>query len=289
MTLEQTQQRRQAIATIHDIVGAMRAIAAGRIQSAQRALASSRRYEDLVVRAIVALTARLDSFPFLEVLGKPTLLVTMTSEQPLCGIFNQDVLSLAVRRLHELREEAEVRLMVVGHRGLRQLAAHGIVPDAAQPAATSVHGLRDVVKHLAAWVDQRFVAGELGTLRVIYNRYKSISEQVPTDEQILPIDLATIRQSVLPVKTIYNRQVSDPVLLAGLVSQYAFVRLFRIAADSFASEQASRLTAMDGATRNTEKMLNSILDLERRERQGEITRQVLELVAARFSTGSPIA
>ncbi|MBX9790088.1 MAG: F0F1 ATP synthase subunit gamma [Pirellulales bacterium] len=285
MTFEQTQRRRQVIATIHDIVGAMRAIAAGRIQSAQRALASSRRYEDVVLRAILALTEGLDSCPFREVLGTPALLVVMTSEQPLCGTFNQAVLSLADRRFHELREKGDVRLMVVGHRGLRQLAMHGMVSDAAEAAATSVHGLRDVVKRLATWVDQRFVAGELGTLRAVYNRYKSISEQIPTDEQILPIDLTKIRESALPVKTTYVRQLSDPVLLAGLISQYAFIRLFRIAADSFASEQASRLTAMDGATRNTEKMLNSMLDLERRERQGEITRQVLELVASRFSAG----
>ena len=285
MTLEQTQHRRQAIATIHDIVGALRAIAAGRIQSAQRALASSRRYEDVVLRAILALTTDSDSLSVRESQGKPMLMLVMTSEQPLCGTFNQDVLSLAERRLHELRQEGDVRLMVVGHRGSRQLSAHGIVSDASEAAATSVHGLRDVVKRLATWVDQRFAAGELGTLRAVYSRYKSISEQVPTDEQILPIDLAKIRESALPVKACYDRQLSDPVLLAGLISQYAFIRLYRMAADSFASEQASRLTAMDGATRNTEKMLQSILDLERRERQGEITRQVLELVASRFAAG----
>ncbi len=51
MTLEQTQRQRKAVSTIHDIVGAMRAIAAGRIQSAQRALESSRRYEQIVLRA----------------------------------------------------------------------------------------------------------------------------------------------------------------------------------------------------------------------------------------------
>ena len=73
------------------------------------------------------------------------------------------------------------------------------------------------------------------------------------------------------------------MLLAGLVSEYAFISLYRVAADSFASEQASRLVAMDGATRNTERMLQSLVDLERRERQGEITRQVLELIAARFA------
>jgi F-type H+-transporting ATPase subunit gamma len=283
MTLEQTQRRRQAIATIHDLVGALRAIAAGRIQSAQRALASSRRYEDVVLRAILALTTDSDSLSVREAHGKPMLMLVMTSEQPLCGTFNQDVLSLAERRLHELRQEGDVRLMVVGHRGSRQLSGRGIVPDAAEAAATSVHGLRDVVKRLATWVDQRFAAGELGTLRAVYSRYKSISEQVPTDEQILPLDLAKIRESALPVKATYDRQLSDPVLLAGLISQYAYIRLYRMAADSFASEQASRLTAMDGATRSTEKMLQSILDLERRERQGEITRQVLELVASRFA------
>jgi F-type H+-transporting ATPase subunit gamma len=75
-----------------------------------------------------------------------------------------------------------------------------------------------------------------------------------------------------------------PDLLAGLIGECAFIRLYRIAADSFASEQASRLTAMDGATRSTEAMLHDLLDLERRERQEEITRQVLELIAARFAT-----
>ena len=81
--------------------------------------------------------------------------------------------------------------------------------------------------------------------------------------------------------TDFDRQLSDSVLLAGLMSQYAFIRLYRIAADSFASEQASRLTAMDGAMRNTEKILQALVDLERRERQNEVTREVLELVASR--------
>jgi F-type H+-transporting ATPase subunit gamma len=103
---------------------------------------------------------------------------------------------------------------------------------------------------------------------------------VPTDEQILPLHL-----SAAPTPTAnFYRYLPVPVLLAGLISEYAFISLYRMAADSYASEQASRLIAMDGATRNTEKMLSSLLDLERRERQGEITRQVLELIAARFAT-----
>ena len=178
----------------------------------------------------------------------PTLLLMMTSEQPLCGTFNQGVLSLAERRLHELREQGKARVVIVGHRGLRQWMAHEPPPDAVEAAPTSVHGIRDTVKRLATLVDRRFAAGSLGELRAVYNKYKSISEQVPTEEQILPIDLARLRTSTPRVTTRFDRQLPDPVLLAGLLSQYAFIRLYRIAADSFASEQASRLTAMDGAT-----------------------------------------
>ena len=162
-----------------------------------------------------------------------------------------------------------------------------MVADLVEPAATSLHALRDIVKRLAVDVDKRFAAGQLGTLHAIYNRYQSISEQVPTEEQILPLNLATVRQSDPPLKCRYDRLLPDSTLLAGFVSQYAFISLYRVLVESYTSEQASRLIAMDAATRNTERLLESLVDLECRERQGEITRQVLELVTSRFASGNP--
>ncbi len=72
-------------------------------------------------------------------------------------------------------------------------------------------------------------------------------------------------------------------LLAGLISEHALISLYQLAAESFASEQASRLVAMDAATRNTDRIAEALMELEQRERQGDITRQVLELIAARFT------
>ena len=198
MTLEATQHRRRAVGTIHDIVGAMRAIAAGRIQGAQRALASSHHYEDVVLRAILSLARDAARLPLFPPQRQVTLLLVMTSEQPLCGTFNQGVLSLAERRLHELREKGETRVVVVGHRGARHWIARGLTPDVIESAATSVLGLHDMVKRLAVLVDQQFAAGSLGELRTIYNRYQSISQQVPTEQQILPIDLERLRPRVRP-------------------------------------------------------------------------------------------
>jgi F-type H+-transporting ATPase subunit gamma len=279
MTLELTQQRRQAVSTIHDIVSALRAIAAGRIQGAQRALAGARRYQEVVERGLAALPG---PPPLPPVEGRPVLLVVALSEQPLCGPFNHDVLGLAERRWGELRRRGEARLLAVGQRGARLLAAHGIRPDETEASATSLHGLRDLVKRLAARVGPRYAAGEWGAVHVVYSRYRSVSEQVPTEERILPPDLARLWPAGV-VGRHFHRYLPTAELAAGLVSEHAFISLFRIAADSFASEQAARLLAMDAATRNTERMLQSLLDLERRERQGEITRQVLELLGAHFT------
>lgn len=283
MTLEQTRQRRHAVGTIHDIVSAMRAIAAGRIQGAQRALAGARRYQEVVVRAAAGLLAdeELAELPF-SAGQEPTLLV-MTSEQPLCGAFNQNVLALAEKRYQELRQAGPVHLVVVGDRGRRQLTARGLVPDAGEPAATSLHGLRDLVKRLAAPIDHRYATGVQGPLYVIYSRYQSIAEQVPTEERVLPPDFRPLG-SVAPARPLrHYRYLPAPVLLVGLIREYALISLYRLAAESYASEQASRLVAMDAATRNTERMLKGLTDLERRERQGEITRQVMELIGARYA------
>ncbi len=283
MSWEQMRRRRRAVDTIHDVVGAMRSVAAGRIQGAQRALAAARRYHDTVLRALAQVLGTSPTPP--EAGRGPTTLLVLTSEQPLCGAFNQPVLALAERRWHELRAAGEVRLLAVGQRGIRQLVARGIVPAAGEPAATSLSGLRDLVKRLAGLLTRRGAA-DSGEVRVLYSRYHSVTEQVPEEEKILPPDLERLRALAPPVPARFHHYLAVPDLLAGVIHEYAFIALYRIAANSFASEQASRLVAMDGATRNAERMQQTLLERERRERQDEITRQVLELIGARFTQGS---
>ena len=282
MTMEETHRRGEAVKTIHDVVSAMRAVAAGRIQGAQRALAAARRYEEIVAHAVAALPEAAMRLPE-PVPGAPTLLVVMMSEQPLCGAFNQDLLPLVERRQRELAAAGPVRLVAVGQRGMRLLASRGVTPGDCLPAAASLHGLRDLVKRLAAMMGKDYATGKLGAVRVIHSRFQSITEHIPTEAQILPPDLNRLRSAVNRPERRYHRYLPDSSLLAGLISEFAFISLYRIAADSFASEQAARLVAMDGATRNTEQLLQDLTELEQRERQGEITRQVLESISARFA------
>ena len=287
MTLEQVQQERKFAQTIHDIVNATRAIAAGRMHDAQQALVGARRYQAVIMRAAEIALADLEAEPSRPD-GRRTVLLVMTAEQPLCGSLNQNVLTLAEKRLHELGREGHVDLLVIGERGLRQLAAHIIVPTGGEPAATSLSGLHDVVKRVASTLNARYSAGNVSAIRVIYSRYVSVSEQVPTEEVILPPDFSTLRPSASSRRYHYYHYLPTPTLLEGILAEYAFITLYRIAAEAYTSEQAARLVAMDAATRNTEHLLDDLRNLEQRERQGQITRQVLELIGARFAARGPV-
>jgi F-type H+-transporting ATPase subunit gamma len=282
VSLQQVRDRRQAVEAVRNVVSAMRATAAGRIQAAQRAMAAAREYRDVVVRGLTAAGPSALA-PVPRSGSAAVLLIVLTSEQPLCGGFNHAVVDRAITTHRERHRGSRVELVAVGQRGSRVMAARGLVPDHVEPGATSLAGLRDLVRRLAARADHDYVSGTFAAVDVVYARYRSVSEQVPVVERVLPIDPAVLP----PVRTPspFHRYLPDPQLVAGLVGQFAYISLYHAATESYASEQASRLVAMDGATRNTGRMVDDLTGLERRERQHEITRQVLELTASRLAGG----
>lgn len=258
----------------------MRATAAGRIQAAQRAMAAARQYREIVVRGLAA-AGPAALIPVQRPGSGAVLLIVLTSEQPLCGGFNQAVVEQALAAHRERRAAGPVEVVAVGQRGSRVLGARGLVPDHIEPGATSLSGLRALVRRLSARTDHGYTSGPFAAVDVVYARYRSVSEQVPVVERVLPIDPAVIPppRTASPV----CRYLPDPQLVAGLVGQFAYISLYRAAAESHASEQGSRLVAMDGATRNTDRMVDEMTGLERRERQQEVTRQMLELTASRLA------
>lgn len=278
MSPQELRDRRRAVEAVRGVVSAMRATAAGRIQSAQRAMTAARQYREVVLRALAA--AGPATLLPASTAGS-VMLITLTSEQPLCGGFNHAVIDRALAAHRELSGEGKCELVAVGHRGSRVIAARGLTPDQVEPGATSLGGLRDLVRRLAGRVDHAYASGTLAAVDVVYARYRSVSEQAPTVERVLPLDPSLLSPVTTPAT--FCRYLPDPQLIAGLVSQFAYISLYHAAAESFASEQASRLIAMDGATRTTSRMVDDLTALERRERQHEITRQMLELTAGRLA------
>jgi F-type H+-transporting ATPase subunit gamma len=279
VTVEQ-ERRRSAVRAVHDVVSAMRAMAAGRMQGTQRAHQSARQYHDRVKAGLaLALGNTRRGSPPLEP-TYPIALVVLTSEQAFCGRFNHDILDAARERWHELSLNGPVQLIVVGKRGARQMPALGMTPVAELAGATSVPGLRSVVNGMAELIGHRIASGSIQGVDVVYSQYHSVSEQTPEVERILPLDFVDLPEAAAPR---FTRYLPSPELLAGLVREYAFIMLYRLAAESYASEQASRLVAMDAATRSTERMIEQLQSMERRERHARVTQETLEAVASRLA------
>jgi F-type H+-transporting ATPase subunit gamma len=281
MSLAELERQREAAETVHDIVAAMRSMAAGRVQGSQRALASARAYEDVVLGALRAAAAEHALAPGETADAGEIDLLIVTSEQGLCGAFNQNVLALAQQHRQVLATEGRVHAFVVGRTGGRKLGALGWEADAVYPAAVSVPGLRDAVRRVSAALVERYAAGRTRALEVVYSRYLSVSQQVPSVDRILPLPVPSAPAASGGPAPAHRHYLALPELVTGLIAEYVFISLYRLLAESYASEQASRLVAMDSATRNTAEFLDDLRRQERRERQNLVTRQVLELIAAR--------
>jgi F-type H+-transporting ATPase subunit gamma len=287
VNLDQIRRQRRSIETIHDIVHALRAVAAGRIQASQRAVVAADRYYEVVLRSLGAVPVGTAPFRSGSKRDHRLGLLVLSSEQPLCGALTQNVVELAERRRRELAAGHEVLFMVVGRRGMRQSLGRGVTPDVAEPGTTSLTGLRDLVKRLADMLAARYASGELGEVRVIYSRYVSVGEQVPTEERILPPDLSALRGAAVHEHREYAHYTSPQDLLEGLITEYVFIALYRVAAQMHTSEQAARLVAMDAATRSAERMLESIRARESHARQEQVTNGVMELIGARLASRMP--
>lgn len=161
------------------------------------------------------------------------------------------------------------------------MTACGLTPLRIERGPTSLAGLKEAVKGLANYIDREYTSGKVAAVDLVYTRYQSISECVPTIMRLLPIEPAIL--PAVPPEMQFQTYLSDSQLIAGLVSQYAYISFFQAAAESYACEQASRLIAMDGATRNTSRIVDDLLNSERRERQHEITGQMLEMIASRVN------
>ena len=101
MSLQTIRERQHAVESVRDVVSAMRATAAGRIQAAQRAMTSARKYRDIVIRGLAAAGPTVH-LPSPNAKSQAVLLFVLTSEQPLCGGFNHAVIDRAVAAHHEL-------------------------------------------------------------------------------------------------------------------------------------------------------------------------------------------
>jgi F-type H+-transporting ATPase subunit gamma len=217
---------------------------------------------------------------------KTVLLLVITSDRGLCGAFNTNILRAASRIWHE-REAAgqSVKIVTIGRKG-RDFFRRRNAP--VLEALTGVWEKLDIeqARNIARKVLTPFVQGEVDSVYVVYNEFKSAMSQKVVAEPLIPLQQATAAAAVAQADSHESQALPEflfepnrKALLDSLVPIYVEVSILRALFESQASELGSRMTAMESATKKAAEMIGKYTLIYNRARQAAITTELMEIIS----------
>ncbi|KJC42992.1 ATP synthase F0F1 subunit gamma [Bradyrhizobium sp. LTSP885] len=268
------------------ITKAMQMVAASKLRRAQNAAEAARPYAekmDAVISNIAAAaSASPGAPPLLAGTGKDQvhLLLVCTGERGLSGAFNSAIVRLARERANSLIAQGkEVKFFCVGRKGYEQLRRNFDRQIVEHLELRSVRQLGFVnAEDIATKVLARFDAGEFDVCTLFYSRFQSVISQIPTAQQVIPLEVATPTAHAGPA-TSYDYEPEEDEILTGLLPRNLAVQIFRALLENNASFYGAQMSAMDNATRNAGEMIRKQTLIYNRTRQAMITKELIEIIS----------
>ena len=279
---------RRKISTAGDlqsVVRTMKAMAASSVTQYERSVLALHDYYKTIELALSASFRKSDSPPVVGHFASPPESVIVSaivfgSDQGLVGQFNDMIADYAIEILAGIPGKHEV--WAVGERVQNHLGDAGF-PIAGQFAVpSSVSAIAPLVGRILVKAESRPAGKAIGELHLYYNRPASGARYAPVTQRLLPLD-ASWQKGVLALKwpTVALPEVLGDTVqtLKALIREYLFVSLFRACAESLASENASRLAAMQRADRNIDDLLETLNGSFHRLRQAGIDEELFDVTA----------
>ncbi len=272
-----------SVKSTQKITKAMKMVAAAKLRRAQEAAVAGRPYAERLegVVASLARTVGVGASPLLAGTGKDQvhLLVVATSERGLAGAFNTNIVRAARRKAEELEAAGKtVRFYIAGKKGrvMKRFYPTGIVAD--HDLADMKTASFDAAKEIADDLIARFKAGEFDVAHLFYARFQSALVQEPIGAQIIPVAIPQVKGAKASDATV-EYEPSEEAILDDLLPRNVAIQIFRALLENAASEQGSRMTAMDNATRNAGDMIKRLSIQYNRARQAAITTELVEIIS----------
>jgi F-type H+-transporting ATPase subunit gamma len=289
-SLKALRARINSVKSTRKITSAMKMVAASKLKRAQTQAEAARPYAERMQRMLAALAASAAGSPtapqMLVGTGKDQvhLLIVVTADRGLAGGFNTNVGRAARGAIQRLEAEGKtVKVITIGRKGrdyLKREFASRLVGEYSFAGKKRVEfgDVAEVGEKVAAML----AAGQFDVATIIYNRFVSVISQIPTEQQIIPLDVkAEDEPAEKPVgpQAIYEFEPDEETILAALLPRNMSIQLFRALIESAAGEQGARMSAMDNATRNAGDMINRLTLNYNRTRQANITRELIEIIS----------
>jgi len=280
--------RRSIVITreLQSVVKTMKALAGVNLRQFERSAHAVAEYNRTIEMGLQIALGRIGAnvAPRKELAGKKIGAIVFGSDQGMCGLLNDQVVSHASRALGKLAMRRESQATVaVGVRAAAQFESLGrkIENTVRVPSSTSAIGgaVEEVLQIIDDWYTIRGI-----DLVVLFNaRPVSGAWYRVVGVQLLPVDASWInglRAKRWPSKVIPMFTMDEAQLLQALIHEYLFVSLFRAFAESLASENASRLASMQVAERNIEDRLRALSLESSQLRQDAMTAELLDVIAS---------
>ncbi len=288
--------RISSVRNIQKITRAMEMVAAARLRRAEQRIEALRPYAGAIRRMTRRTAEAVENIPNMPLLEEHEQvqrvgLLLVTGDRGLAGAFNSQIVRAGVRRAQELSEEdKEVVWYASGRRGVGSLRFRGRDVTGAYEGFTDRPAFADA-RDIAGDVATAYVDGKVDRVEVIYNGYVSPLTQTVTNDVLLPlqaIDELTAGEDESPDEaaeeersdsTSWLYEPEPEEILQRLVPDYIEISIFRALLESTASEHGARMTAMRNAQENASDMIDDLTLEMNRQRQAEITQEIMEVVA----------
>ena len=275
-----------SVKSTQKITKARKMVAAAKLRRAQEAAVAGRPYAEQLEKVMASLAAKVsvsESSPkLLAGTGKDQvhLLIVATSERGLAGAFNSNIVRAARRKAEELEAAGKtVKFYVAGKKGrvIKRFFPTQIAADHEMSHIKTV-AFADA-RAIADDVIARFEAGEFDIAHLFYAKFQSALVQEPVGRQIIPVAIDTTAAPVADGGAAVEYEPDEETILADLLPRNVAIQIFRALLENAASEQGSRMTAMDNATRNAGDMINRLTIQYNRSRQAAITTELVEIIS----------
>jgi F-type H+-transporting ATPase subunit gamma len=286
-SLKALKGRIASVKSTQKITKAMKMVAAAKLRRAQQAAEAGRPYTQRLEAVMAGLAGSVNIGPESPKLLAGTgadqthLLVVCTSDRGLAGAFNSNIVRAARKAADDLMARGKtVHFYLVGRKGravIGRLFPKQIVHQYDTSAMKYV-SFADA-QAIAQDIIQRFNSGAFDVAHLFYARFQSALVQEPTQQQIIPVPMPKADASATGTNAAVEYEPEEEDILAALLPRNVAVQVFRAMLENAASEQGSRMTAMDNATRNAGDMINRLSIQYNRSRQAAITTELVEIIS----------
>ena len=287
-SLKDLKNRINSVKSTRKITKAMQMVAAAKLKRAQEAASAGRPYAQRMSAVVANLAGSMG-----EGAGGPKLLsgtgkddthlvVVMTAERGLCGGFNSYVVKEARRVIRELVTAGKtVKILTVGKKGREQLKRDYSQFFIGHVDLSDIRGndYTEAGIGLGAQITKRFDDGEFDVATLVYSQFKNVLSQVPVAQQLIPAKAPEEAETIDLQGAIYQYEPNQEEILETLLPRYINTQIISAMLESGAGEQASRMSAMDNATRNAGEMIDDLSLQYNRARQAQITKELIEIIS----------